>query len=368
MHFPALLEELDRAARAGTPERTGDILLRIADLFAGEAKNYSERQIGVFDDVFVRLAAHIESSARATLARRLADEPRPPVGISRMLASDDEIAVAGPMLERSRALDSATLAAIAGTKSQRHLLALSKREQLDETVTDVLVERGDDAVVLSTVHNRGARFSQHGFGKLVDRSHADADLATSVGLRADLPREHLMRLLVRASHEVRSRLQMANPALAETIQEAVAGAASAVLDEVDNLACEYSAVLQEMRAAQAAGELQDAEIARLAAANEFEKTVVALALLCRLTPEAVERALCHARTDGVLVLAKAAGLSWPTAKAILRLRRAGRDMSPGEYERCESGFAGLKEHVARQAIAIQMKNLAPQGRFSRPAA
>jgi uncharacterized protein (DUF2336 family) len=368
MHFPALLEELDRAVAAGTPERTGDILLRIADLFASKAKTYSDGQVGVFDDVFVRLAAHIESSARTNLAKRLADEPCAPAEISRLLASDDEISVAAPVLERSRALDTATLAAIASTKSQRHLLAMSKREQLDEAVTDVLVERGDAAVVLSTVHNKGARFSQHGFGRLVDRSHGDDDLAASVGLRPDLPREQLMRLLVRASHEVRSRLQTANPALAGPIQEAVDGAASAVLDEVTVLARDYASALQDMRVAHAAGQLQDSEVLQLAAANDFEKTVAALALLCGLAPEAVERALCHARTDGVLVLAKAAGLSWPTAKAILRLRRAGRDMSPGEYERCEAGFAGLKAHIARQAIAVQMKNLAAQGRFSRPAA
>jgi tRNA A37 threonylcarbamoyltransferase TsaD len=69
----------------------------------------------------------------------------------------------------------------------------------------------------------------------------------------------------------------------------------------------------------------------------------------------------------VLVLAKAAGLSWPTTKAILRLRKANRDMSPGEYERCAESFAGLKESIARQAIEIQRKN-APRTRFGRAVA
>ena len=187
MHFPALLEELDRAAAQGTSERSTHILASIADLFALKAENCTDRQVDLFDEIFVRLATYIEKSARASLAGKLADHSRAPAKISRLLAEDDEISVAGPVRvqalkatdpERSKALDRATLIAIATTKSQKHLLALSRRSALDEAVTDILVDRGDTAVVLSTVQNAGARFSHTGFGKLVDRSQEDDALAS----------------------------------------------------------------------------------------------------------------------------------------------------------------------------------------------
>jgi uncharacterized protein (DUF2336 family) len=367
MHYPSLLEELDRATAQGTSERSQHILSSIADLFALKSENCSDRQIDLFDEIFVRLSAYIEKSARVALANKLADQVRPPRKMTGLLASDDEIAVAGPVIERSKALDPAVLVGIASSKGQQHLLALSRRPSLDEAVTDILVERGDAAVVLSTVKNAGARFSQAGFGKLVDRSHENDELATGVGLRPDLPREHLLRLVVRASHEVRLKLEVANPALAATIQDAIESAAGAVIEKADTLTHDYTAAVAELQNAHAQGRLDDANIGVLAVANEFEKTIVAIGLLCGLPPHAIEHAVCHQRADGVLVLAKAAGLSWATTKAVLRLRKAGRNMSPGEFERCAQSFAGLKESVARQAIDIQRKS-PPRSRFGRPAA
>ena len=63
-------------------------------------------------------------------------------------------------------LDDETLIAGARTKSQEHLLAISRRKLLSEGVTDVLVERGNQEVVVSTAGNFGARFSEFGYSTL----------------------------------------------------------------------------------------------------------------------------------------------------------------------------------------------------------
>src|SRR5664279_3628400 len=159
MNFTALIEELDDAVVRGSPERRAEILRRVTDVFVVGSPAYSANQIELFDDVFVRIVASIEVSARAALANRLAKAPRAPATISRMLASANEIDVAGPVLEQSQRLDNDILVATARSKSQQHLLAISRRSSLDEAVTDVLVERGDKPVVLSTVKNPAARYS-----------------------------------------------------------------------------------------------------------------------------------------------------------------------------------------------------------------
>ncbi len=51
-----------------------------------------------------------------------------------------------------------------------------------------------------------------------------------VGLRRDIPRQHLMRLLVKASHTVRVKLEAANPAGADMIEKAVVEAADSILE------------------------------------------------------------------------------------------------------------------------------------------
>src|SRR5205085_11357801 len=110
--------------------------------------------------------------------RRAHNRDAPPNGRGR-LALDDEIEVAGPVLRHSDRLDETTLVESAKTKSQSHLLAISRRQNLAEAVTDVLVRRGDSEVALSTARNISAKFSDFGYATLVERSKDDDGLALS---------------------------------------------------------------------------------------------------------------------------------------------------------------------------------------------
>ena len=366
MNIPELLDEIDNALTHGTAERRAAILNSITDIFIAGAPRYSDYQIEIFDDIYVRLAAKIERSARAALARRLSILPRAPVRFSRQLAADDDIDVAGPILQNSEHLDTAALVATASTKTQQHLLAISRRSWLEEAVTDVLVERGDQPVVLSTANNPAARFSDAGYNTLVRRSEGDDELAASVGLRPDIPRQHLMRLLVQASRAVRVKLEAANPEMSTTIGEAIAEITGKILDQTGGRGRDYGPARAYVEHLRAAGELGDNEIATFAKANKVEETTAALAMLCELSTEAVERALAEDLPEAVLVMAKGCGLSWPAVKAILRMRAGQRGISPSEIEQCQEIYARLTPSTARQVIEFQTRRAQAQGgRFTR---
>ncbi len=351
------------ARRRGVPRSS-----RASPIFLWpNSDSYSANQIELFDDVFVRIAAVIEQAARAKLANRLARMPRAPSMISRVLASDDEIDVAGPVLEQSQQLTNEILVATAQTKSQSHLLAISRRTSVAEAVTDILVERGDKPVVLSTVSNPAARFSDGGYATLVKRSAGDDELTTCVALRADIPRDHLLRVLVRASHDVQLKLEAAHPSMANLIQSAVAEAATAILDKTSTLSRDYAEALAHIGSLHDDGQLGENHVAAFATADQFEETAVALALLCGLPIEAVDRAMVQERPDAVLVMGKAIGMSWPTTKAILRMRAGARGISPGELDECQSTFSRLKPAIARQVIEFQVKR-SQASRFGRTAA
>src|ERR1700733_12371414 len=136
-----VITELERAIANGSSQQRAEMLMQIADLFAGNSPRYTDEEIGLFDDIITRLAAEIEVSARSLLAQRLAPIANAPVNIMRILASDDEIKVAYPVLAQSERLDEATLVLSARSKGQEHLLAISQRKALSEIITDVLVER-----------------------------------------------------------------------------------------------------------------------------------------------------------------------------------------------------------------------------------
>ena len=108
-------------------------------------RRFSPRHVALFDDVIGCLIEQIEVKALAELARRIAPVANAPAGVVRTLAHHDDIAVAEPMLRRAR-LEEGELLRIAETKSQAHLLALSARRGVGETLSDILVARGNREV------------------------------------------------------------------------------------------------------------------------------------------------------------------------------------------------------------------------------
>src|SRR5580700_6226333 len=105
----SLLDELETTLASGSSSRGIAILTSVTDLFINGAPRFSEDQIGVFDDVMARLINTIEAKARARLADRLAPIANAPLNVIHLLASDDDIEVARPILIRSERLNEETL-------------------------------------------------------------------------------------------------------------------------------------------------------------------------------------------------------------------------------------------------------------------
>ncbi|MGB8068737.1 MAG: DUF2336 domain-containing protein, partial [Pseudolabrys sp.] len=61
-----------------------------------------------------------------------------------------------------------------------------RRKTLPENLTEVLVERGDQQVVLSTAKNVGSGLSDKGFNTLIRRARGDDALTSCVAMRSDL--------------------------------------------------------------------------------------------------------------------------------------------------------------------------------------
>src|SRR5690349_8082030 len=191
------LQDLDEAILRGTAESRERALWHATDLLI--AGSYSEEEVLTFGKVIGRLADEIEVEVRAQLSERLAQFDGAPVNVIRKLAFDDAIEVAGPVLELSGRIDEEVLIAKAGTMRQAHLLAISRRKSIGEAVTDVLVTRGDQAVVSSVAGNAGARFSGTSLLHMVKRAEGDSILAEQLGLRKDIPRHLFQQLIAKAS-------------------------------------------------------------------------------------------------------------------------------------------------------------------------
>jgi uncharacterized protein (DUF2336 family) len=345
-----MLNEVEDAMASGSVTRRGKIVRHVTDLFIVGSAQCSDQEIALFDDVLTRLAMEIEISARALLAVRLAPIKNAPPRIIHTLAFDDEIDVAGPVLEQSEQLDEAALVENARKKGQGHLLAISRRRSLSESITDVLVERGDQQVVLSTAENRGAKFSAVGFTGLVRRSEGDDRLAACVGSRPEIPPYLFLKLLAKASRSVRAKLEAVHPGARREVREVVAEVTGRIRAEVREGMSDHEAARAYVETLQRRGQLNDKRMETIAKGGRFEEVTTALAVMSELPQDFVERAMKHERAEMILIIAKAVALSWSTVKAILFARAGGRSSTGGEIAHCLASYERLKATAAQEIV------------------
>ena len=350
-----LILDVEEAIAQRSMESRVASLQYVTDLFAHQAGSYSEEQVALFDDVISRLAAEIEMSARARLARVLAPIPNAPRTVIRSLAFDDEIDVASPVLSQSDRLDEADLIENAASKSQGHLLAISHRRNIGEAVTDILLTRGDGIVVLSTAKNSGARISEQGFTTLVQRAGKDDDLAAVVGTRPEIPRHQFLKLLTVASVQVRTRLEQANPQGATEIRRVVREVTIKTQTQSIDESFEYSRALKSIEQLSSEGQLDERYLVAVATSGKFEETVVALSTMTNAAIAVVEQALLQERTELLLSLLKSIGLSWPAAKQVLQVRMRVRPMSEADIEQCLANYERLKPKTAELVVRFHTK-------------
>ena len=348
----SLITEIEGIFASGSADRQAEILRRVTDLFMAGADNYSDEQVDLFDGVISRIADRIETKARAELAHRLAPADNAPSMTVRALARDESIEVAAPILSRSDRLTDEDLLAIAGGNSQERLLAISKRITLSEKVSDVLVTHGNRDVVLSVTRNEGARFSDAGYGKLVDRSIDDEVLAICVSMRKDIPREHFHALIARASEVVFEKLAACNPDAVYEVHRVLNDITRQDAAAKPSAKRDYREAAAQFDMIRRSGNPIDTVVREFAENGKFEETVAALSTLCRTPSKLVENVMNDARgeSDFVLILAKAAGLSWSTAKQICILRRKAFAVSPLIVEAAQRNFERLQLETAQRLV------------------
>src|ERR1700730_4922644 len=346
----SFLQELDDALAKGSAESRLRALWHATDLLI--AGRYSDSEIWIFGEVIGRLAEEIEVVARARLAKRLARANNAPKSVVGKLAFDDSIDVAGPVLQHSERLDAKVLVANIRSKSQDHLLAISRRKTLEQSVTDELVTRGNQVVLNTVATNNGAQFSDFGFLHMVKRSEGDSILAEHLGFRKDIPRHVFQQLIAKAADDVKRKLKQERPDLAEHIQSSVTDVTGALHSKFGPASKSYFQAMRTVGAQHQHGSLNENGIWEYARSRKFEETVVGLSLLCSLPVDVVERSLLDSYRDMTLVLAKALDFSWETTLSLLFLGAKDHRISAGDLDSMKEQFARLNAETPQSVLSF----------------
>ena len=346
----SFLDDLEQAVARGTPESRARALWHTTDLMI--AGDFSDDEIWTFGEVVTRLADEIEVAARAQLSERLAHFDQAPVNIIHKLAFDDAIEVAGPVLRDSKQLETYALVANACTKSQAHMLSISKRETLEERITDELVKRGDQDVVNSVASNTGAKFSDFGFLNMVQRAEGDSILAEQLGLRKDIPRHVFQQLIAKATADVRKRLESERPDMARQIQSSVTDLGGELQSKFGPVSRTHFVAKRVVTTQHRSGNLNEASISTYARSHRLEEVTIGLSLLCALPSDVIERALFDKNREMLLILAKALNFSWATIMALLFLGAKDHRITASDLKRLETDYENLNIETSRSVLAF----------------
>lgn len=315
----ALFHELEAAIAAGSPSRCAAMLWQLTALLDANRLDAAEDVTAVFDTLFLRLTDVIEGATRAELARRLSRIPHAPPRILGRLSADEDPDVCGPVLEHATGLAEADLVSSALTRGQPQLLAISRRRTLAESITDILVDRGDSIVLRTVAANRGARFSDAGFTRLVARADQDDDLQVVTACRDDLPRHLFLRLLTKASEVVRARIGREGQHSPDLIRRIVAEVTRSLAPRPAIDVADYAEGLRAVRRLRRTGALTEATVAAFARDERLQHSVCALAAIADLPVEIVADLMLQPQAEGLLLLAKGLGFGWSTARLLLDL-------------------------------------------------
>jgi uncharacterized protein (DUF2336 family) len=314
------------------------------------AGRYTDEEIWTFGEVIGRLAQEIEVGARAQLAKRLARVDNAPANTINKLAFDDSIDVAGPLLRHSKRIDGRALVAVARSKSQQHLLAISSRKSISEDVTDVLVTRGNQKVLNSVATNNGARFSDFGILHMIKRSESDSILVEQLGLRKDIPRHLFQQLIAKASQDAEKTLKGECREAASQIQTLVIDVTGALHSKFGPASKSYFAAKRAVATENQYGSLNESKILEYAQSHKLEEATVGLSLLCSLPVDVVERALTNTGPELALILARALGFSWETTMSLLFLGAPGHRIASQDLDDMKREFTGLNIETSQSVL------------------
>lgn len=285
-----------RLAETNTPEVRALVGEKLAKLLHSRDLAPGETQLAL--DVVQALAQDASIRVRSALSRHIAHYPLLPAAIAERLARDvDDVAV--HVLEHCEGLSDEILLQVIEEAVERKQMAIARRREVSERVSDALIGTGNPHVVGTLLNNAGARITETALGRVLDNHGDHPEIPVLVAKRPSLPGETCLKcaaLLVAdqleasAADEMRRYLvqqqnlpdEMAAEIVGQAREQAVAEMAAAEPDTAK--VSDFVSVLAK------AGRLSATLLLRSLCSGDLRFVELAFAKLARKPVDTVRRA------------------------------------------------------------------------------
>lgn len=179
-------------------------IAKVGGSFTGGTLSASERALA--EDIFRTMARDVEVRVRQAMMDSIKDSDDVPRDLAMRLATD-VADVAVPFIEMTTVLTDEDLIEIIRSQGQDHQMAVARRPEVSEAVSDALVETKNEAVVATLVSNSGAKLSEATMSKVLDDFGHVKPIATSMAGRNALPLPIAERLVTLVSSKMQAHLE-----------------------------------------------------------------------------------------------------------------------------------------------------------------
>ena len=323
---------------AGDSTARREVLRQVTEALAAPG----ETDIAEFDETLAAAAADYSKQVRAEIAQIVAGAS----GLKRVAENFafDDIEVAGPILRRSSALSEETLLRVVENKSQQHLLAVTKRQHLSQTLSGALVDNGDDDVVGSLLENERAQIGDVTYERIAERAEGSTLLQGPLVHRQSVPPELLNNLYFKAEtrlkREIMTRLESISP---QEMEQAFQRSRSRISKSYAALPADFDAALARVEAMVRAGQLGSAALVTLLREGKGARTAfkLALARISEVELHVVERVVESHDLDTLALLCRGSGVD----RAAFTTLAISLDPDPNRAMAGAEGFMKLYESV-----------------------
>ena len=320
------LDALINLAKEPSSEKRRELLRQITDIFLVDPAKHSTSESDNFDDIMLQLSYDLEVEVREELSARLASNEYAPQKLMQTFAAD-VMSVAETVLKSSPVLSQEILIEIAKEKSQEHLMAITKRNDIGEQLSDALVENGDDDTVVSLLNNHTAIINEDTSKKVATRAQTSEKLQQPMIDRPDVPQQVVASLYKFVAKELQEKiLGKCNEDEREALEP-----------ELKKKTSEFSTNFEEIRKhideLVTKGKLTEGKMVSFLNMHKGTEFLFSLAKLADVKVEVAKRIIDDMSGKSLIIVCKANNFSTATFKTIamsplIKLAKHPSDMVP----------------------------------------
>lgn len=349
-----LTDALNRLRTHPHPDQMRETLLDIANAFMErdeETVEIEERQL--FGDFILTALDRLGDDIRSLVVDAVCDSALLSQEVAAHMASHESVTVALPVLESSPALSDEALVELAKTQPEERQIAIARRREVSEPVSDALIEHGTERVMIALSENDGVRFSPIGLARLLHQVGDNPLVQAGLSKRSSSQPGFDRAIFQAVDDTLRSKLgefldYIEGAAYSAIVREAASGVVQRAGGEMSSRLGRH-ALMKRVRAGNLAF---DKAFAELLESDRMIDCIWALHQQTGLPEDLVSTNSARSESDRIAIICRAAGVSDESYTSFSRHRLRVLGQTEDGLNALRIEYAGISSAEARRAIRI----------------